>query len=107
MSKDKGSFGPHNIRSTTMADVPGKLMTTYKVLVALDGSNLAEHSLIYLDALRLLADLDVRLVSVVDGFLHYDAAGVDETRARETHLLGAYLRDLSSDLEEYNGLNVE
>ena len=41
-------------------------MSEYRVLVPLDGSRLAEHALIYLDALRSMGESRVLLLSVVE-----------------------------------------
>ncbi|HWO73276.1 MAG TPA: universal stress protein [Dehalococcoidia bacterium] len=78
-----------------------------KVLVPLDGSRLAENSLVYLDALRSLGESKVLLVSVVDETEDYHSLTPSQALERETNLLATYLREVESDLERYLGIEVE
>ena len=82
-------------------------MPAYKVLVPLDGSRLAEHSLIYLDALRSLGESEVLLLSVVDQPEAFKYPSPAEAIEREANLLGTYLREVSSDIEQHLGITVE
>jgi nucleotide-binding universal stress UspA family protein len=78
----------------------------YKVLVPLDGSRLAEHSLVYLDALRSLGESEVLLLGVVDATEDFHSLNPGEALERETNLLSTYLREVSSDLKQHLGLEV-
>jgi nucleotide-binding universal stress UspA family protein len=82
-------------------------MANYKVLVPLDGSRLAEHSLVYLDALRSLGESQVLLISVVDESEDFQSLSSAEARERETNLLSTYLREVSADVEQHLGITVE
>ena len=82
-------------------------MSEFKVLVPLDGSRLAENSLVYLDALRSLGESRVLLVSVVDEAEDFRSLTHEQALERESNLLGTYLREVASDLERYLGIEVE
>jgi len=79
---------------------------TYKVMVPLDGSRLAENSLVYLDALKGLGESEVLLVSVVDESEDFRGLHDAESRAREANLLSTYLREVSADIEKHTGVGV-
>jgi nucleotide-binding universal stress UspA family protein len=79
----------------------------YKVLVPLDGSRLAENSLVYLDALRSLGESQVLLLSVVDEAEEFQSLDSGESSAREENLLVTYLKEVSADLQHHLGINVE
>jgi nucleotide-binding universal stress UspA family protein len=78
----------------------------YKVMVPLDGSRLAENSLVYLDALKSLGESEVLLVSVVDESEGFRGLHDAESRAREANLLSTYLREVSADVERHLGIGV-
>ncbi|HLF76481.1 MAG TPA: universal stress protein [Dehalococcoidia bacterium] len=82
-------------------------MPVFKVLVPLDGSRVAEHSLVYLDALRNMGDLQVLLLSVVDQWTEAHSLTPTEAGQREDNLLSTYLREVSSDIEKHSGIKVE
>jgi nucleotide-binding universal stress UspA family protein len=82
-------------------------MSEYKILIPLDGSRLAEHSLIYIEALKGLGETKVRLLSVVDEAEDFRALSPDEAGARESNLLATYQREVSADIESHLGLKVE
>src|SRR3970040_913397 len=79
---------------------------SYKVMVPLDGSRLAENSLVYLDALKGLGESEVLLVSVVDESEDFRGLHHAESRAREANLLSTYLREVSADVEKHTGVGV-
>jgi nucleotide-binding universal stress UspA family protein len=82
-------------------------MPPYKVFVPLDGSRLAEFSLVYLDSLRSLGESRVLLLSVVDEAEDLHSLDPKEYRAREENLLATYLREVSADIENHLGIKVE
>jgi len=82
-------------------------MPEFKVLVPLDGSRTAEHSLVYLDALSRLGDLNVQLLSVVDQWTDVRSLNPVEAGQREDNLLSTYLREVSSDIEKHSGIKVD
>jgi nucleotide-binding universal stress UspA family protein len=82
-------------------------MSQYKVLVPLDGSRLAEHSLVYLDALRSMGESQVQLLSVVDEAEDFESLKPEESRLREENLLSTYLREVSADIKQHLGIDVE
>jgi nucleotide-binding universal stress UspA family protein len=82
-------------------------MAKFKVLIPLDGSRLAETSLAYISALRLMGELEVRLLSVVNEAEEYHALNDAESGQREFNLLGTYLREVAQDVHKHLGLTVE
>jgi nucleotide-binding universal stress UspA family protein len=80
---------------------------SFKVMVALDGSRVAEHSLVYLDALAAMGDLSVRLVSVVEPWTGTQSPDSEEFKQREHNLLATYLREVASDLKKHARMEVE
>jgi hypothetical protein len=87
-----------NLR-TKKSQVQGEAKVAYKVLVPLDGSRLAENSLVYLDALKSRGESEVLLVSVVDEGEDYQGTKDQDARGREANLLATYLREVSEDVE--------
>lgn len=81
-------------------------MPEYKVLVPLDGSRLAEHSLVYLDALRSMGESRVLLLSVADEDEDVRSLSTGESGPRAENLLGTYLREVSSDIHQHLGIEV-
>lgn len=82
-------------------------MPQFKVLVPLDGSRLAEHSLVYLDALRSMGESHVRLLSIIDQDEDGRALQSEEARVREENLLNTYLREVAGDIRQHLGIKVE
>ena len=82
-------------------------MADYKVLVPLDGSRLAEHSLVFLDALRSIGQSQVLLLGVVDESEDFHSLTPAEASDRESNLLSTYLRKVSADVQEHLGIEVE
>jgi nucleotide-binding universal stress UspA family protein len=82
-------------------------MAQYKVMVPLDGSRLAEHSLVYLDALRSVGESKVLLLSVVDEAEDFRALDPNEALAREENILATYLREVAADIKQHLGIEVE
>jgi nucleotide-binding universal stress UspA family protein len=82
-------------------------MAQYKIMVPLDGSRLAEHSLVYLDALRSVGESQVLLLSVVDEAEDLRALDPDEALAREENILATYLREVAGDVKQHLGIEVE
>jgi nucleotide-binding universal stress UspA family protein len=83
-----------------------KLMNAFKVLVPLDGSRLAEHSLAYLAALKCLGETKVLLVGVVNELREVQAVNPD-AEEREENLLLTYLTEVASEVGEHLGIAVE
>lgn len=82
-------------------------MSDFKVLLPLDGSRTAEHSLVYLSALEKMGYLQGRLVSVVDDSEEAQTTTSDEADDRAGNLLGTYLRKIATDVEEHSGIKLE
>jgi nucleotide-binding universal stress UspA family protein len=82
-------------------------MAQYKIMVPLDGSRLAEHSLVYLDALRSVGESQVLLLSVVDEAEDFRALDPDEALTREENILATYLREVAGDVKQHLGIEVE
>ena len=82
-------------------------MSDYSILVPLDGSRLAEHSLVYLDALRSMGESQVLLLGVVDESEDFHSPNSGEARERETRLLSTYLRQVSAVAEQHLGIKAE
>ena len=82
-------------------------MAAYKVLVPLDGSRTAEHSLVYLDALKRFDGCTVELLSVADEAEDFHGEAAAEAIEREANLLSTYLREVAHDIEEHVGVPVE
>jgi nucleotide-binding universal stress UspA family protein len=82
-------------------------MADFKVLVPLDGSRTAEHSLVYLSALKRLGECRVELLSVADEAEAYHGEATAEAIEREANLLATYLREVSADVKRHVGIEVE
>ncbi len=80
-------------------------MTTGRLLIPLDGSKLAEHSLAYVATLVPLGVREVELVSVLDPTAFHPRAGHDDT-ARERNLVETYLRGIGENLGLQTSLKV-
>jgi nucleotide-binding universal stress UspA family protein len=77
-----------------------------KVLIPLDGSKLAEHSLAYIAALRPLGLSEVELVSVTDPLAVPVRRG-HEDEDRERNLLTTYLSTIAEDVHTHTTLQVK
>ena len=82
-------------------------MSEFKVLIPLDGSRTAEHSLVYLDALKALGSLQGCFVSVIDDAEEPRTRTAEEADDREENLLSTYLREIAGDVEKYSGVKLE
>lgn len=82
-------------------------MPEYKVVVPLDGSKLAEQSLVYLDALRSLGETDVLLIGVVDAKEALNYPDPPVAIEKESNLLASYLREMAQLLERESGFHVK
>jgi nucleotide-binding universal stress UspA family protein len=80
---------------------------TFKVLVPLDGSRLAENSLVYLDALKGLGESEVLFVGVVDESEDFRGVTDAESRAREANLLTTYLHEVAEEVHEHTGVSID
>ncbi len=78
-----------------------------KILIPLDGSKIAEHSLAYLVALKHLAEPEILLLSVVDEAEDFRPLLPTEAGEREANVLATYLREVASDIERHVGLSVD
>jgi nucleotide-binding universal stress UspA family protein len=78
----------------------------YRVIVPLDGSKLAEHSLAYVPALKHFGTPSVLLISVVDEKADLYAANPQELADREFNVVSTYLREVAANLESMSGVNV-
>ena len=81
-------------------------MDAIKVLVPLDGSRTAEHSLVYIDALKRLGECEVELLSVADDAEDFHGRASAEAIEREANLLSTYLREVGHDIKGHLGLDV-
>ena len=81
-------------------------MADYKVLIPLDGSPLAEHSLTFLPALTHLGALTPHLLSVVDETEEIHSLSSDEVKERERNVLTTYLHETAADIERLYGLTA-
>lgn len=82
-------------------------MAEYKILLPLDGSRLAEHSLVYLQALRAMGELNVLLLSVVDESGESHTLSRVEAQDREFNVLSTYLREVVADINAHLGIHAE
>jgi nucleotide-binding universal stress UspA family protein len=80
-------------------------MADVKVVVPLDGSELAESALRYVPILACLGAIELRLVAVVDDEVE-TGTGDEEQRERETRLLNTYLEEQGQRLVA-PGLSVQ
>jgi nucleotide-binding universal stress UspA family protein len=77
-----------------------------KVLIPLDGSKLAEHSLAYVPALRPLGLTEVELVSVIEPE-SVPARRGHEDEERERNLLNTYLQKIAGEMHAHTTLDVK
>ena len=83
-------------------------MNRVRVLVPLDGSEMAEAALSYVTTLRGLGPLRVRLVAVAEDPRRYGLAHPDEWQERQAHILREYLALKQSQfLEQHKDVEVE
>lgn len=81
---------------------------TVRVLVPLDGSEMAEAALSYITTLRGLGPLHVRLVAVVEEARHYGLPDPDEWERRQVRVLEQYVEAKKRALQqEHPELQVE
>lgn len=79
-------------------------MTQLKVLIPLDGSKLAECSLAQLSTLRLLGDIELLLVSIVDETDDFHSLASHEIEQREHNVLSTYVNEVAADVTRHLGL---
>lgn len=77
-------------------------MAEYKVLIPLDGSQIAEHSLAYLAALKRLGDLEVEIMGAVDD--SHD--GHAEAVVRERNVMSTYLNDIAASVGAHLAIKI-
>ena len=77
---------------------------TYTVLVPLDGSPLAEHSLTYLPALCRLGEVKLHLLSILDETEEIHDLSTADVVDRERNVLSAYLHEIASGIELLHGV---
>lgn len=82
-------------------------MADYTVLIPLDGSPLAEHSLTFLPALAQLGDVALHLISVVDETEEIHDLTSAEIVERERNVLTTYLGQTAADIERLYGIKAE
>jgi nucleotide-binding universal stress UspA family protein len=80
---------------------------TFKVLIPLDGSRLAEHSLAFVPPLAHLGDVHVDLLAVVDQSEEIPHLSASEVAERETNVLSTYLREVAGDIRKHLNMSVE
>jgi nucleotide-binding universal stress UspA family protein len=78
-------------------------MADLTVLIPLDGSPLAEHSLAYLPGLAHLGDVTLHLLSVVDQTEEIHSLSSAEVIERERHVLTTYLQEAAIEIESLVG----
>jgi nucleotide-binding universal stress UspA family protein len=79
-------------------------MADYTMLIPLDGSPLAEHSLAYLPALSRLGDVEVHLLSVLDTTEEIHDLSSSDVVERERNVLTAYLHEIAAGIELLHGI---
>ena len=79
----------------------------YRVLVPLDGSPLAEYALMFLPALSHLANLNIRLVTVIDASQDLALHLTEEDHEHEASLIDTYLREVQTDIGRHLNAPVE
>ena len=103
-----GSFGmmrrarldrPHMLQKETK-------MAAYKILIPLDGSRLAEHSLSYLRAFKDYGEPRVELMSVADVDEDYRGLKEEDAKDREINVLRGYLREVSEKAKSAFGVEA-
>lgn len=78
----------------------------YKILIPLDGSRLAEHSLSYLRALKDLDEEQIELMSVADVDEDYRGLKEEDAKNREINVLRAYLADVQKKAKDVFGIEA-
>ena len=78
-----------------------------KILIPLDGSKTAEHSLAYLVALRHLPEPQILLLGVIDEAEDFRSLPPTEAEERAANVLATYLREVANDIEQHVGIAVE
>jgi nucleotide-binding universal stress UspA family protein len=81
-------------------------MAEYRILIPLDGSRYAEHSLAYLPVLMHLGRLHVSLLSVVDETEDIHRL-TGEAASREHNVFSTYLREIANDIERHLGVDAD
>jgi nucleotide-binding universal stress UspA family protein len=81
-------------------------MADYTVLIPLDGSPLAEHSLTYLPSLAKLGDVALHLLSVLDETEEIHDLSSSEVVERERNVLTTYLDQTVGGIEDLYGLKA-
>jgi nucleotide-binding universal stress UspA family protein len=81
-------------------------MAEFTVLIPLDGSPIAEHSLAYLPCLTHLGDVTLHLLSVVDQTEEVHSLSSAEVIERERHVLTTYLQETTVEIESLVGLRA-
>jgi len=82
------------------------MTSSVRILIPLDGSQLAEHSLAYISALKPLGLSQVEIVSAVEPETVRLRRG-HEDEQRERNLLAAYHRELAEDIRAHTAVDVE
>ena len=82
-------------------------MPAFKILIPLDGSRLAEHSLAFVPALAHLGEVHVDLLSVVDVSEEIHHLSAPEVAEREANVLSTYLREVAGDIKKHLGMSAE
>ena len=82
-------------------------MSSYKVLVPLDGSRLAERSLNYLPAFKKLGALEVELLGVIDEPNELLGPLAEEAIEREANIVTTYIATVAEELGQHLGIEVE
>lgn len=82
-------------------------MQPRNVLIPLDGSRLAERSLVFVQALSQFGSLSVTLLSVIDENEDIKMLSQPEVKERGRNVLQTYLREIASDLRKHLNLEVE
>jgi nucleotide-binding universal stress UspA family protein len=81
-------------------------MAEFRILVPLDGSRLAEHSLAYLRPLRQIGGINVLLFSAVDEAEDFGDLTTKEAGEREFNVLSTYLREVAEDVQRHLEIQV-
>ena len=78
----------------------------YKILIPLDGSRLAEHSLSYLRALKDLDEEQIELMSVADVEENYRGLAEENVKDREINVLRDYLKGVQEKAKSTFGIEA-
>jgi len=77
------------------------------VIVPLDGSRLAERSLVFVQALTKFGSLSVTLISVIDESEESKTLAPSASVERERNVVASYLREVAADMHKHLNVNVE